>query len=314
MDFAINSRTARQAPSRLPSQEDTKALAMPPDDRVRLYDDEGIAPARPNAMKKDPEKPVARRKRWARSLLLEYGELLSQRGVLGREMHSAMEAGDERAERREEGANHARRLGQPDDTGKPQFLRDISMFGVVASHSWEPYRFRAVGRPLLALSVARDERVSVDRLVLIRIIAAAGLTALAVRPARGEGVKCGPFKIGGEISISEPKGGAQAKITTSESDSAGKSWFTFVRVSDSIMKVRYTRPAQRLLGAADVTSEAVIVHSDDHKISFTDKDINGVYFYTIFFKEEVAVWTRHLRGLIMPARASTKVARCYPAD
>ena len=41
---------------------------------------------------------------------------------------------DERAEQREEGANHARRLGQPDDTGKPQFFCDINMFGVVASH------------------------------------------------------------------------------------------------------------------------------------------------------------------------------------
>ena len=110
---------------------------MPPDDRVRLYDDEGIAPFRPNAMQQDPEMAVARRKRWTRSLLLEYGELLSQRGVLDREMHPAMEAGDERAKQREESASHARRLGQSDDTGKSQFLRDISMFGVVASHRVE---------------------------------------------------------------------------------------------------------------------------------------------------------------------------------
>ena len=137
-DFEINSRTARRAFSRLPRPEDTEALAMPSDDRVRLYDDEGIAPVRPNAMKKDPEETVARRKRWARSLLLEYSELLSQRGVLDREMPPAMEAGGQRAEQREEGANHARRLGQSDDTGKSQFLRDISMFGVVARHRIYP--------------------------------------------------------------------------------------------------------------------------------------------------------------------------------
>ena len=88
-----------------------------------------------NTVKQDPVKAVARRKRWSRSLLLEYGELLSQRGVLDREMHPAMNAGDECAEQGEEGANHARRLGQPDDTGKSQFLRDIKVFGVMASHS-----------------------------------------------------------------------------------------------------------------------------------------------------------------------------------
>ena len=43
-DFEINSRTARRAFSRLPRPEDTEALAMPPNDRVRLYDDEGITP------------------------------------------------------------------------------------------------------------------------------------------------------------------------------------------------------------------------------------------------------------------------------
>ena len=117
-DFEINSRTARRASSRLPGPEDTEALAMPPDDRICLYDDEGITPVRPNAMKKDPEETVARRKRWAGSLLLEYSELLSQRGVLDREMHAAMEARDECAEQREEGANHARRLRQLDNTDK----------------------------------------------------------------------------------------------------------------------------------------------------------------------------------------------------
>ena len=117
-DFEINSRTARRAFSRLPRPEDTEALAMPPNDRVRLYDDEGITPVRPNAMKKDPEETVVHRKRWTGSLLLEYGELLSQRGVLDREMHAAMEARDECAEQREEGANHARRLRILDNTDK----------------------------------------------------------------------------------------------------------------------------------------------------------------------------------------------------
>ncbi len=70
-------------------------------------------------MKKDPEQAVARRKRWSWSLLLGYGQLLSQGGVLDREMRGAMEAGDERADQRGEGANHARRLGQPGDTDKP---------------------------------------------------------------------------------------------------------------------------------------------------------------------------------------------------
>ncbi len=55
-DFAIDSSTAWRATSRFPGPEETEAPPMPTDDRVRLYDDQGITPARPHAMKEDQKK------------------------------------------------------------------------------------------------------------------------------------------------------------------------------------------------------------------------------------------------------------------
>ena len=85
-------------------------------------------------MKQDPEEAIALRERRTRSLLLEYSQLTSQRGVLDHEMHRSVEGGDERAEQREEGANHARRLVRPDDSGKAEFISDSGMFGVMATY------------------------------------------------------------------------------------------------------------------------------------------------------------------------------------
>ena len=72
---------------------------MPTDDGVRLYDDQGIAPSWPQATKENPEETVARGKRWACSLLLEDGELLSQCGILDCEVQRAMEAREERTKK-----------------------------------------------------------------------------------------------------------------------------------------------------------------------------------------------------------------------
>ncbi len=106
---------------------------MPTDDRIWLNDDHGVVPTRQHATKEDPEEPVARREWWASSLLFEYSELLSQRGVLDGEIRRAAEAGDGSAEQLAEGASHGRRLGQSDGAHKAPFLSDMRMFGELVS-------------------------------------------------------------------------------------------------------------------------------------------------------------------------------------
>jgi hypothetical protein len=57
---------------------------MPTDHRVRLYEDEGTAPAAPEVAETDPEQPIESGQDGALALPLECRELQAQSGVLHR--------------------------------------------------------------------------------------------------------------------------------------------------------------------------------------------------------------------------------------
>ena len=109
-DITGNRRSSRLAAPDLPGPEETKALAMPSKDCVRLNNRQRRAPVAPDPGQPDPEKTVHVRQPGAFSrATLQHADLVAQSQVLHLEGSPRMEARGHSGEECRERNEHRRR-------------------------------------------------------------------------------------------------------------------------------------------------------------------------------------------------------------
>ncbi len=87
-DFNVNAWSSWLPSTGLPSPEQLEAAAVPTDDGVRLHDEKGGTPIRPDLGQDRPEYPVTLSQSRALGSVLQSGQLLAEREVFSREVSS----------------------------------------------------------------------------------------------------------------------------------------------------------------------------------------------------------------------------------